>query len=366
MSECARCCADERGSVRLPLLLAGVATVAALLSPRGAEVFEFWYREITPRWAEFTRVAIERAPFSLSEASLLVLLLVALLLGLRGVRRARAEGRGFLAAIRAGVSPTLAITLWIYLAVLLPWGVLHRRLPIEERRGWPALGDSEAVALLRREAAALARSLAEAEGPLDGTVLTPARLEELERRAAGAGLSAARALDPATPIEACGARAFFPRGALAALGISGIFLPGWMEPHVEPALTPAEKLFAIAHEEAHRAGFTSEAEANLAAYLGLAGAPEVELRRAALVGLVLAAERVLFDPRHGPPLALPAGVLADLSAARGRAREQRWEFAARGAARVNDAYLRASGDRGGIRSYGVFPELLARARASGL
>jgi hypothetical protein len=33
---------------------------------------------------------------------------------------------------------------------------------------------------------------------------------------------------------------------------------------------------------------------------------------------------------------------------------------------MNDAYLRASGDRGGIRSYGVFPELLERARASGL
>ncbi|MBL8897936.1 MAG: DUF3810 family protein [Planctomycetes bacterium] len=353
-----------RGAVRLPLLLALVLTGAAALAPRGAEVFEFWYREILPRWVDATRAVGARVPFSLSQVSLLALVLLALALSWRGVRAARAEGARWTwpwALLR----PWIAIALWVYVLAVLPWGVLHRRLPLEERRAWPALATSEVVNALRREAAALARSL-ESQGGAELAPRTEENEAQLSLRAAQCGLDAVRALDPAPPLEASGAREFFPRGALAALGIAGIFLPGWMEPHVEGALTPAERFFAIAHEEAHRAGFTSEAEANLAAYLGLARAAEGELREAALVGLLLHAEGPLLDPAHGPPIVLPARVLEAARAARRRAREQRWDAAARSAARVNDAYLRASGDRGGVRSYGVFPELLARARASGL
>ncbi|MBK9383941.1 MAG: DUF3810 family protein [Planctomycetes bacterium] len=353
----------SRGAIRLPLLLALVVTGAAALAPRGSEVFEFWYREILPRWANATREIGSHVPFSLSEATLLLLLLLAISLGWRGVRAARAEGARWTWPW-ALLKPPLALALWVYVLAVLPWGVLHRRLPIEERRAWPTLSASEVVAALRREAGALVRGL-EAPPARESEPSGENAVQALSLRAAQCGLDAVRALDPAAALAAAGARDFFPSGALAALGIAGVFLPGWMEPHVEPGLTPAERFFAIAHEEAHRGGFTSEAEANLAAYLGLARAAEEELRLAALVGLLLHAEAALLAPANGPPVAFPERVLDAARAARRRAREQRWDFAARGAAKVNDAYLRASGDRGGVRSYGVFPELLARARASG-
>ncbi|BBM82846.1 DUF3810 family protein [Candidatus Uabimicrobium amorphum] len=52
-----------------------------------------------------------------------------------------------------------------------------------------------------------------------------------------------------------------------AAGISGIFLPFFMEPHINADLLPWERPFVMAHEKAHFHGFASETDANLIAYI---------------------------------------------------------------------------------------------------
>jgi hypothetical protein len=71
------------------------------------------------------------------------------------------------------------------------------------------------------------------------------------------------------------------------LGVNGYFGPFFNEIHINSYLLPVDYPFVLAHEKAHQFGITSEAEANLAAFIICIKSGDRQLRYSGYQSLLL-------------------------------------------------------------------------------
>lgn len=295
-------------------------------------------------------------PFSFAELLLGVLLIGALLYA-RSVIRAgwrRLPAEAFNLAGAAGV---------VFFLFLLLWGFNYARptLAVKLQLQTSDVSARELLAAGERSAR-LARSLNASLGASpDAPTRLPLTFAELDR-ALDAEL---RKLDlpghafarPSSP-----AKRLWLSPAISYLGISGIFIPFTGEPSINRLLPDSAMPLVVGHEKAHQLGVANEGEASLAAFMACAAAEDAPyLRYAAFLDaaseLLGAAARTRPDDARKALESLGPGALKDLAAQREFWARYRGPLA-RGAARVNDAYLKSFRVRGGVESYAEIVRLL--------
>ncbi len=156
-----------------------------------------------------------------------------------------------------------------------------------------------------------------------------------------------------------------------ACGISGIFLPIFMEPHINSDLLLWERPFVMAHEKAHFMGFASETDANFIAGMTCLNAESPVLRYSGAMYFLLSLRRYLPQEKWDDLMtaALSPAAQQDI-----RAREERiqhhlkqYTLTRRFSQKVNDTYLKLNSQELGIRAYqAAVPHLVAwwKARKS--
>ena len=144
----------------------------------------------------------------------------------------------------------------------------------------------------------------------------------------------------------------WPAGLLASFGVSGVFSPFFLEPHVDPAVPELWLGFTAAHELAHCAGIGFEDEANFVAWVACLASPDPHLRYQAHVRALSS-----FEANVAPATRLELRKLAgpEVAADRKRALEQwrgkRNKRLSRIQRIVYDRVLKTQGVKEGVRSY---------------
>ena len=149
--------------------------------------------------------------------------------------------------------------------------------------------------------------------------------------------------------------------ALSAMGVSGIYSPFTVEANVNGQMPDMEKPFTSCHELSHLRGFMNEGEANYIGWLACIGSDDPAFRRSGWLIAWIYAGNALYrtDPDEYSRLyeTLPGSAAAEL-----KENSLFWTSHRTGASeiqdKVNDAYLRANGQDGGIQSYGMLTTLM--------
>lgn len=155
---------------------------------------------------------------------------------------------------------------------------------------------------------------------------------------------------------------------LPRLGISGFYNPYTAEATVAAGLPDPSLVFVLAHEMAHQRGIAGEDEANFLAFLACRESGMAAADYAGALGAYNLAWNALWradpDSARAVNRSLQAGPQADRRAIRAwwDRRRSRLEPLA---TRTNDAYLKASGHRLGVASYGEAVRLLLAWEQSG-
>ena len=139
----------------------------------------------------------------------------------------------------------------------------------------------------------------------------------------------------------------------AKLGVSGYFGPFFNEVHVNRYLLPMEYPFVLAHEKAHQFGITSEAEANLAAYIVCTASGDQRLRYS---GYLLMLLYFLTDAQEIPEYKdfirkIDRAVILDLRFRHRYYKVMQNETLEKMQTATNDAYLKSNHIEGGVKNY---------------
>lgn len=137
--------------------------------------------------------------------------------------------------------------------------------------------------------------------------------------------------------------------------ISGIFIPFSMEPHINSDLLEWERPFTAAHEKAHYAGYASETDANLIAWMACLSSDTGLLRYSAALNVLLFLRPYIHEKEW---TAIVNGRLVfearnDLRNRRKRMAKNRELYAKwfKIGEKVNDTYLKMNTKKIGIESY---------------
>ena len=150
-------------------------------------------------------------------------------------------------------------------------------------------------------------------------------------------------------------------GAFSSMGVSGIYSPFTVEANINGEMPDMEKPFTACHELSHLRGYMNEGEANYIGWLACIGSDDPSFNRSGWLIAWMYAGGALnrIDPNRYEDLCkkLPADAASEIEACRefwssheGKASEIQ--------DRVNDAYLKANGQKDGIRSYGMLTTLM--------
>jgi hypothetical protein len=304
-------------------------------------------------------------PFSVAEIGLVAAVLAALVWTWRRLRDGLRRS-----AVRSAALALLADALLaagaVYVVFLVLWGLNYRRLPFATIAGLDASPGT--VAELDELSASL---VAEANRHRASVGEDAAGVMRLRGGARGAWSAVAAGWEAASRrIPALGGRCARPKLALlspimARFGITGIYSPFTGEPHVNATLPDSDLPLSAAHEVAHARGFAREDEANYLAYLACRSSPDPDLRYAALLGASLSAQNALYGVARGAYARIEArrspAVRRDIAAL--VAWSKRYEGPATAVGeKINDAYLKAQGEKAGVRSYGRMVDLLLAER----
>ena len=150
-------------------------------------------------------------------------------------------------------------------------------------------------------------------------------------------------------------------GAFSSMGVSGIYSPFTVEANINGSMPDMEKPFTACHELSHLRGYMNEGEANYIGWLACIGSEDPSFNRSGWLIAWMHAGGALksIDPERYDELCdrLPAYAASEIEDCRefwasheGKASEIQ--------DRVNDAYLKANGQKDGIRSYGMLTTLM--------
>ena len=152
----------------------------------------------------------------------------------------------------------------------------------------------------------------------------------------------------------------------ASMGIAGVTMPFTGEAAVNPNLPTAILPFTICHEMAHRMCIAPERDANLAAFLATTANSDPLYQysgyfmafRYCYNSLASISTSTAANACNQLYAGLNENVLWDLETYRSYCNSTIKDSASDFADSVNDAYIQASGDESGIRSYGEVTDLL--------
>ncbi len=146
---------------------------------------------------------------------------------------------------------------------------------------------------------------------------------------------------------------------------SGWFSPFFHEVHYNSELLIIELPFVLAHEKAHRMGYTSEAEANFLAYLVCVNSTDPLIRYSgyfSTLGYFLQSSRKMREKREHFTGLISEGVKLDLVAVR-----ERWKshlgFFSNLSSKGYDLYLRANQVQEGRLSYSRVVDMIVKYRS---
>lgn len=344
-----------------PLAWASLWTCA-----RAPEAVEAYYSRAVFPWLAAAVGAVPRLlPFAVAEPLAALLLLAA---GAGVVARLhRARGRRLRVAALAALA-LLATASVVAAGVVALFALNAARQRVAALYGLaPAprtIAELEALASeLEAEAAALRAGLAEdARGVHRG----PSRDALFDVAAGFAGLEARVGWPgPALPAP----RSAWLSPLLTRFGVSGIYIPFTAEPLVNGGQPDHELPFTAAHETAHQRGFAREDEASFLAFLACRAHPSPDVRYSGAMEAGALLANALWQAGEPGRAALRRVRERETEALR-RDREASRAFwaAAQGpvheaAQRVNDAYIRSTGQAAGVRSYGLAVDLMLAWRA---
>jgi hypothetical protein len=342
------------------------------LAGRAPDVVErLFSRGLYPRLGGAIGCVSALVPFSVAEVGLVAAVLAAIFWTARrlvdGVRRSAVASAAL--ALLADVLLAAGAT---YVVFLVLWGFNYRRLPFATVAGLDARPGT--VAELQELTASL---VAEADGFRADVGEDAAGVMKLHGgpeaawRSVAAGWEAASRRTPALAGRCARPKLAFLSPVMARFGITGIYSPFTGEPHVNATLPDPDLPLSAAHEVAHARGFAREDEANYLAYLACRSSADPDLRYAALLGASLSAQNALYGVDRGAYAWIESGrspaVRRDIAALVAWSRRYEGPATAVGE-KINDAYLKAQGEKAGVRSYGRMVDLLLaerRGRAAG-
>jgi len=328
-----------------------VLTLLARLTPGAVETF--YARGVYRAIAAVFAVLTGWIPFSVAEPLLVALLA---LLVWRVVRWARALAKPSepRRAIVKRAAATCAIVAGVgYVAFLLLWGLNYHRRPLAANLGLETRDASAA------ELAALCDELvaeANASRPDDSAFASA------DMRAAYDALAEREPLvrgvygRPKSPLLS---------PLLARLGVTGIYSPLTGEPHVNSTLPAAAIPATTAHEMAHHRGFAGEDEATFIGVRACRASDSAAVRYSGVFEALLWSLDALAaadaEAYKRVRRRVSRAVQRDFDA--WAAWRVRYASPARAVGeRVNDVYLLANAQAGGVRSYGRVVDLLLAER----
>lgn len=151
-----------------------------------------------------------------------------------------------------------------------------------------------------------------------------------------------------------------------AMGIAGVTMPLTGEAAVNPNTHPVSLPWTICHEMAHRMCIAPERDANLAAYLACRANSDVIYQYSAYFmafrycynALASISTSTAFNAANEIYAGITEELLADLQDYKAYYNSVQQEEAVNVANKVNNAYIQASGDESGTKSYGEVTDLL--------
>lgn len=148
---------------------------------------------------------------------------------------------------------------------------------------------------------------------------------------------------------------------MSYLGITGYYFPLTGESIVSSDLLPTSVPFTIAHETSHAFGIGPEKEANFAAFLCGVESDDCDVRYSCLLSGYIYLHNALYkadiDLWREVYYSLDDGILADLAAKSERFDKYDTSVQDIGE-KVNDTYIKATGQPDGIKSYGLMVDLI--------
>jgi Protein of unknown function (DUF3810) len=330
--------------MRIVRFIVILLALAAALAPVPPTLVEARYsRGIFPAIQTAVTPITNVVPFALLDVAAIVALIV---LGSWLYRASRRSGVA--RALLFGIAPLVTVAAAAYLIFLVMWGFNYRRVSLEQKLDFDrGRVTHDAVRKLGENAARMLNTtydLAHApqqDGPTLETAFASAQ------QLLGAPRLAVLAVPKASLLQ------WYFRVA----AIDGMTDPFFLEVIVNPDVLPFERPFVLAHEWGHLAGYASEDEANLIAWLAcLQGSALARYSGWLAVyehasGSLPRADRVALAKQLAP------GPRADLEAS--AARFARSSPVVRTAARdVYDSYLRANRVEEGIESYTAVVRLI--------
>jgi hypothetical protein len=283
-------------------------------------------------------------PTSVGDVEAIVVILIAIVSWLSTLSKTPRWLRGKVAL--ALVAHTIG---WLALGVVLfevLWGWNYRRAPVATRVEQRDVSDAAVAAFSARIVGILNHDVAAAHA------------EEFDRgKLAGDFLPIVDRLGDLWPVEVT-----IPKGTLLepyyeAAGIGGQYSPFAFETLLNTSFLKVELPRALAHEWAHVAGFTDEGDANFIGTLTCLRSKDPLIRYSGAFwtyGDLPEAQRRRFrlDPR----------VNADYAASRARYLKHYMPGVFAVQWNLYDRYLRSSGVRGGVASYGYYLRMLVGTR----
>lgn len=322
---------------------------------------EFGYsRLIYPCIAKTLSIAnrLAPAPRSFSELVFLAAIIVLTFMFFRGFCKTLV-GKKSLSRFFSGTFLNLiSMAAFGYFIFWIVWGLNFHRIPFTEHLA----GSVESISAADYEN--MAEDLVEIA---NSAAFQKARKSDLKKIDKAVDKAIRDILENRT--DGCGLSSFprtkflFSNEWMNAFSICGIFLPFFMEPHVNSDLLPWEKPCTMAHEKAHFAGYSSETDANLIAYIACLSSDSPSLRYSCSLNVLISLSRHIS---HDKWLDLTENRLSDKALKDMRAaierssrnREKYQKLFAVGA-KVNDTYLKMNSQKLGVKSYRAATSYLA-------
>lgn len=254
-------------------------------------------------------------------------------------------------AFKRNLTTAAGAAAWLYLLFLVLWGLNYRRVPLEQKLDYEQsrLTRDAAIAFTNTAVAQVNAGYAAAHaGSFSRDALAAAFAD------AQIALGAMRLATPGIPKRSL--LTYYFRRA----GIDGMTDPYFLEVIVNPDVLDVERPFVVAHEWAHLAGYSNEAEANFLGWLTcIKGSPPLQYS-----GWLAAYEHaVAAVPRadRATIASLDEGPRRDLQAMAARYAKAS-PLVRRAANGVYDEYLKANRVSEGIASYDAVVRLMVGTR----
>jgi uncharacterized protein DUF3810 len=254
-------------------------------------------------------------------------------------------------AFKRNLITAVGAAAWLYLLFFAVWGLNYRRVPLEQKL------DYEQSRLTREAAVAFTNTaVAQLNAGYAGAHATSFARDALEGPFAAAQIAvgAMRLATPGVPKKSL--LTYYFRRA----GIDGMTDPYFLEVIINPDVLDFERPFVVAHEWAHLAGYSNEAEANFLAWLTCLKGNSAQQYS----GWLAAYEHALAAVPRGDRAAinpLDEGPRVDLQAMAARYRKSS-PLVRRAANGLYDEYLKANGVSEGIASYDAVVRLMVGTR----